>query len=118
MTINRIGYFSHLTALYLNNFLPERPSIIIWNVEQLKKNAAKTSISQESITNSFKNKSRITNNICEYGEFEIYGINGMNTGNLGVIEKNEIRYTNIERTLIDIVVRRQYSGGVKAVLIL
>ena len=45
-----------------------------------------------------------------------YGISGMQTGNLGVIQKDDICYTNIERTLLDIVVRPQYSGGVNNVL--
>lgn len=116
MAINDKGYFSHLTALNLNNLLSEKPAIIIWNVEQIKKKSESVDLSQDSITNSFKNKCRTTKNICKYGGHKIYGINGMQTENLGVIEKDNIRYTNLERTLIDIVVRPQYSGGVKVIL--
>lgn len=115
-TLNNRGYFSHITAVSFNNLATDTPKQIFWNVEQLKKNLNSTTISQESINTAFKNKSRITNNICESNGYEIYGISGMFTDNLGVIEKNNIRYTDIERTLIDIVVRPQYSGGVKSVL--
>jgi predicted transcriptional regulator of viral defense system len=114
--INNKGYFSHLTALHLNDLQLESPKVIYWNVEQFKKNPNSIITNQESITNSFKNKSRITNNICEHDDYKIYGINGMHTGNLGVIEIMGDRVTNIERTLIDIVVRPQYSGGVNNVL--
>ena len=41
---------------------------------------------------------------------------GKNTGNLGVIERDGIRYTDIERTLIDIAVRPIHCGGISEVL--
>lgn len=116
LAINKKGYFSHLSALHFHNLLLEKPKLIYWNVEQPKKNSNSIIKSQESITNSFKNKSRISNNVCEYEGYKIYGINGMHTGNLGVIKKNDICITDIERTLIDIVVRPQYSGGFQTVL--
>lgn len=116
LAVNPNGYYSHITALYLNKLLSEKSNHIFWNVEQLKKKIYSNTLDQEGIDKSFNNKSRITNNICAYDGYVIYGINGMYTGNLGVIEKNGIRYTNLERTLLDIIVRPQYAGGIETVL--
>jgi len=56
-----------------------------------------------------------------YERQRIYLLNGKHTGNLGVIDSvgpngQNIRVTDVERTLIDIVVRPMYSGGVAQVL--
>ncbi len=115
-TLNNRGYLSHLTALELNNLSSERSMQLFWNVEQRKKILNSRINSQDSIDTAFRNKSRTTHNICEYNGYMIYGISGMFTDNLGVIEKDNIRYTDLERTLIDIMVRPQYSGGIINVL--
>ena len=114
--INSRSYFSHLTALYFNNLLPKEPKEVYWNIEQPKKVIRSKILGQNSIDNSFNNKYRMTNNICEYNGYIIHGLNGMNSNNLGVVEKGEIRFTDIERTIIDTVVRPQYSGGIKNTL--
>ena len=69
-------------------------------------------IPQENIDKAFSKPMRTTNNYFDYNNQRIYILNGQYTNNLGVIEQEGIRVTNIERTLIDITVRPQYSGGV------
>jgi predicted transcriptional regulator of viral defense system len=64
---------------------------------------------------------RTSNNIAIYKDQKICILNGMHTGQLGVIafqgpDGENIRVTDIERTLIDIVVRPGYAGGVFEVL--
>jgi predicted transcriptional regulator of viral defense system len=76
---------------------------------------------QENINKAFSRLPRITNNATNYMQNKIYLLNGKNTGKLGVISikgpnKEKIFLTDIERTLIDIAIRPQYSGGVSNVL--
>ena len=116
LSINSKSYFSHLTALYFNHLLSKEPKEVYWNIEQPKKNIRYKIMNQNNIDISFKNRPKITNNVCEYDGYIINGLNGMNTNNLGVTTRGGIRFTDIERTIIDIVVRPQYSGGMKNTL--
>lgn len=59
---------------------------------------------------------RQTNNFFDFESRRIYVLNGRYTNQLGIIEKNGLRVTDLERTLIDIAVRPDYSGGVNEVL--
>ena len=70
---------------------------------------------------AFRNPQRKSNAIAIFDDMRVVLLNGMYTENLGVIEFEEtpggvISVTDIERTLIDIVVRPVYSGGVSEVL--
>ena len=59
---------------------------------------------------------RITKRIAEYQNSYIYWLESKNYNRLGVIEKNNYRYTDLERTLLDILMRPSYSGGIKEVI--
>jgi len=115
------AYFSHYSALYLNELTEQVPSSIYLNIEQKPQKFRDFELTQTRIESAFKNKQRLSNNHINYEDHKIYLLNGMNTGNLGVItsigaDNQEIHYTNVERTLIDIVVRPAYSGGVYEIL--
>src|SRR5690606_7606937 len=69
------------------------------------------------IDRAFKGKCRVTSNVIEFRGLTVHKINGQNTERLGVIKVTmhdgaDIFVTDIERTLIDIVVRPIYSGGI------
>lgn len=111
------SYFSHYTALYLHGLTEQIPKIFYINVEQAEKRImAKSTLEQNRINWAFHRKQRETNNIAIYDNYKIFILNGKNTKNLGVISKKindfeSINITNIERTLIDLTVRPNYSGG-------
>jgi hypothetical protein len=114
-------YFTHYTALYFHELTDQIPKVIYLNVEQEKKLRTQTILNQKNIDIAFKRPTRLSTNVVRYQDFEIRLLNGMYTGNLGVIEKSSIdgaiiRLTDIERTLIDITVRPEYAGGVFEVL--
>ena len=74
-------------------------------------------------SDEFRRKVRTTSYIAETDEFRVCVLNGKNTGYLGVVEQpadggspERVRVTNLERTLIDVVVRPVYAGGVHEVL--
>ena len=122
MGLNEKAYFSHYTAMFLNNLTEQIPKTIYLNVEQIQRVVpVNNNLEQTNIDRAFSNKPRVSNNYTVYNKNRIYLLNGKQSGNLGVEDiqdsnKSILRVTNIERTLIDIVVRPVYSGGVYEIL--
>jgi hypothetical protein len=80
-----------------------------------------SSLTQVGIDRAFSGKQRQSNLIYTYNSSSIVMITGKNTNRLGVEEIagpafETIQVTNLERTLIDIVVRPAYAGGTSQVL--
>lgn len=121
VTIYKGSYYSHYTALYLHGLTINIPKTIYLNKEQSKKNIkSEKNISQENIDKAFNKPMRRTNQIATFKDCKIYMLNGKNTSKLGIIKMNlkgkNIMISKIERTLIDIVVRPEYSGGVNEII--
>lgn len=115
------SYFTHYTAVYFHDLTEQTPKTIYINVEQEHKPHPKNALIQERIDAAFKRPTRLSNNIAEYEGWTIRMLNGMHTGNLGVIKMSgqdgeTLRITDVERTLIDITVRPEYAGGIHEVL--
>ncbi len=115
-TLRAVGYFTHYTAIHLHDLGDQIPKTIYFNFEQ-KLRGGGGQLSQGSIDRAFKAKCRVSNRIATYREQDVTLLNGMNTGELGVVEletteHSQLRVTSIERTLIDATVRPVYSGGV------
>jgi hypothetical protein len=121
LSIKENSYLSHYSAMHLHGLTDQIPKTIYANFEQPPKHLVKGSLQQGRIDWAFKRKPRMSNNIARIEDLNICLLNGMHTGQLGVIELDnnsgkEIKATNIERTLIDITVRPFYAGGVFEVL--
>jgi len=115
------SYLTHYTAMYFHNLTEQTPKTIYINVEQERKPRPKNALIQERIDAAFKRPTRLSNNVAEYQGRTIRMLNGMHTGNLGVIKMSgpdgeTLRITDVERTLIDITVRPEYAGGIHEVL--
>ncbi len=113
------GYFSHYTAIFLHGLTTQIPRAIYFNREQPARGGG-GQLTQASIDRAFRGKGRISHNVTTLLGQELHGLNGQNTGELGVIdfsssEGTGLRITNIERTLIDATVRPLYSAGVHEV---
>ena len=119
-SLDKHGYFSHFTAIHLNDLTEQIPKTIYFNVEQ-NTCPGGGELTQAGIDRAFKLKSRVSSNVIEYNQVRIHRLSGGNTGQLGVIEfqheesSSPLRITNIERTLIDATVRPIYSGGISVV---
>ncbi len=90
------------------------------NAEQSPKTRG-TSPTQESISRAFANNQRQSNYVLSFKKQSFVLLSGMNTGQLGVSrfeapDGSVVEATDPERTLIDLVVRPAYAGGVSAVL--
>jgi predicted transcriptional regulator of viral defense system len=115
------GYLSHATAVALHGLTDLIPKVLYLNVEQSPKPPPSGSLTQRGIDHAFLRKQRQSQMTYEYGGASVTIINGKNTAGLGVEElagpsEERLRVTNLERTLIDIVVRPTYAGGIFQVL--
>ncbi len=121
LSIKPNTYFTHYTAMYLHELTEQIPKKIYVNFEQDAKRRIDKGLSQQRIKSAFMRPWRTSQNIASYNSYKICLLNGMYTGKLGVTETvgpdgSKVYVTNVERTLIDIVVRPVYSGGIFEVL--
>jgi hypothetical protein len=120
LSLKTNSYLSHETAMFLHGLTDRSVERIYVNREQSPKPKG-SGLSQESLTKAFANKQRESKLTYAYQKSQIVMLNGMFTDRLGVEQlrskKGELLdVTSLERTLIDITVRPNYSGGVSAVL--
>ena len=124
LNLKKDAYFTHYTAVRMHGLTEQIPKIIYLNHEQPPRPQS-YELEQGRINAAFARSPRMSQNTIEYEDISICIINGMYTGQLGVIEqevsydstiRSNVRLTNVERTLIDITVRPAYSGGVFEVL--
>jgi hypothetical protein len=118
MSLRRDSFLCHRTALTLHGIEPPGTTIYV-NKEQGSKPAPE-GITQEGINRAFKNAQRQSNYIFRYGGSRFVLISGKDTDKAGVVRSKgpqgeAIDTTDLERTLIDIVVRPAYAGGLKRV---
>lgn len=128
LSLRQDSYLSHYSAVFTHQLTENVPKNIYTNLEQSVKYTGSEDIEllQRNIDLAFSRPMRLTNQIAKFSykgnEYKVYLLNGKNQNRLGVSEMqafnlNKPSYvTNIERTLIDIVVRPIYSGGVEEVL--
>jgi predicted transcriptional regulator of viral defense system len=112
------SYLSHGTALQLHG-LSSFDQVFV-NREQSPKHS-NSRLSQSGLDRAFKGPQRQSCYLFRYGSKTITFLNGKNTNRAGVIEtrgsENEpLQVTCLERTLIDVIVRPQYAGGIRNVV--
>jgi predicted transcriptional regulator of viral defense system len=114
-TLDPSGYFSHFSAARILGLTLQNPKDIYFNVEQSPKPAG-DGLSQTTIDRAFKGNPRTSKQVAIFGDHAVHYLMGKNTENLGVIESDSgVKYTDIERTLIDIAVRPVHCGGIDEV---
>lgn len=114
------AYLSHATAMYLHKLTHHKNKILYVNAEQSPKPQS-GSLAQEGINRAFARKQRKSNLIYRHKDWTFVFLEGKSTGRLGVEALRGpsgelLEVTGLERTLIDIVVRPLYAGGVSQVL--
>lgn len=117
LSLSPRGYLSHSTAVFLHGLTDLIPEKFYLNVEQSRKPPPSGPLSQKGIDAAFSRRQRELNMTYEYKDWSVTIINGKHSENLGVEDilgpsGEKLRVTNLERTLIDIVVRPTYAGGV------
>jgi predicted transcriptional regulator of viral defense system len=115
------SYFTHFTAIHLHSLTLQIPKTVYLNYEQPKKQSTDRTLEQDRIDYAFQSKWRTSATVAAFGQRRVCLLNGQFTGQRGVetiLDElgNNVMVTDLERTLIDIVVRPVYSGGVHTVL--
>jgi hypothetical protein len=121
LSIKSRSYLCHGTAATLHGLVKHSPKTIYLNVEQSPKPSSTGSLTQHGIDVAFSREQRQSNLIYVCGVISVIMIAGKNTKGLGVEEiagpaSEPLQVTNLERTLVDIVVRPAYAGGTSQVL--
>jgi predicted transcriptional regulator of viral defense system len=116
LSLKRNSYLSHGTAIFLHGLTEQIPKMVYVNHEQTVKPKPIGHLTQEGLNRAFTNKQRRSNYIFRNDDWQFVLINGKQTAQLGVVSMpsslgETLRLTSLERTLIDIVVRPEYSGG-------
>jgi predicted transcriptional regulator of viral defense system len=122
-SISPRGYLCHSTALMIHGLVESKPKVgpIYLNVEQSLKQSTNRSLTQDGIDRAFSGNQRQSNLIYKCNRVPVIMMAGKNTNRLGVEQKTgpgseSLQVTNLERTLVDIVVRPTYAGGPSQVL--
>jgi hypothetical protein len=121
------SYFSHYTAMRIHGLTEQVPKTIYFTREKSGNSAVGRDVDkpydQEAIDAAFSRPPRASKNEIELPKenIRIVMLESAYQGGLGVTsgelnwggDRNlKLRYTNLERTMIDIVVRPFYAGGV------
>lgn len=114
---SRGSYFSHYSAVYINNLTLQIPKQIYLTLERKSLYLNDNILKQENIDRVFSKPPRITSDKRNYKNFDINFINGQCQNLIGITKfRDRYAVSDIERTLIDISVRPFYSGGITQVL--
>ena len=121
LSLKSSSYLSHATAVFLHSLTDQIPKTIYVNHEQTVKPKPTGALSQESLDRAFGHPQRRSQYVFHDPSGTFILLNGKNTQELGVItmpgDRDEtLRVTNLERTLIDLVVRPDYAGGIYQIL--
>lgn len=121
LTIKKDGYLSNYTAMSIHQLTLQVPKSIY--ISFMKSDDGRTNnnsnLSQESIHKAFSKPQRVTSELykSEIDNYRLYFIQkGYSQKEIGLETNQGIRYTDLEKTLIDIALRPAYSGGVFEVL--
>ena len=117
------SYLSHYTAMFLHDFTEQVPKTIYVTFERAEYRYAREedALSQARIDASFDKDARRTKEICTYNGFRIVLINAYRNNHIGIQslrmeDGTSLFISDKERTLIDSMVRPNYSGGIDEVL--
>lgn len=115
------SYLSHYTAMFLHGFTEQVPKTIYVTFERAENlYNREDELTQAGIDAAFQKDARKTNETYTYGEFRIVLINAYRNNHIGIqsIRMEDgtlLSIANKERTLIDSMVRPNYSGGLDEV---
>lgn len=120
MSLAKGGYFSHGTAVFLHGLNDQISKTLYVNREQSVKPSRTQELTQERVNLAFSHGQRSSKYVFKHETHRIVLLSGKNTNRLGVIavkgpSGEHLETTDIARTLVDIVVRSGYAGGVRLV---
>ncbi len=118
LSLQRNSFLSHRTALAVHGL--EIPSNVVYVNREQSRKGPPGEITQSAITLAFGNRQRESQYVFTRAKIKYVLLSGKHINNAGVIftktsSGERVHVTDLERTLIDIVVRPTYAGGIKRV---
>lgn len=124
VTMQKGAFLCHASAAALHGLTEQVSQTFYVNVEQSKKPKLGGGMDQGSIDRAFRTAQRSTKFVFVYGNQRFVQLSGKNSARHGVVDMplpgagdRSVPCTNLERTLIDLLVRPSYAGGVHEVLV-
>ena len=117
-TASRTAFFSYQTALYIHELSDKLTLNVYLNKERAESKTSTFSIlGQDALDAAFNKEPRMSKNQKKYGQYHITLLSGQFHNGLGIIDfRKNYLVSDLERTLIDCVVRPFYSGGAEVIL--
>ncbi len=113
------SYLSYFSSMYYHNLTQQLPKRIYLSVER-KSNAPHNELQQEVINKALCKDGRKPTVVLSILGYEIYLLHSKEANRVGIkivqLYDKDYRITTLERTLIDIVVRNDLSGGIEEVV--
>ena len=115
-SLHKHCYFSHFTAMYLNDLTEQVPRNLYISIEQPRKHHSDIELLQENIDYAFSKPMRRSNNTAQLKDHNITITNTVASNGLGIYRQifhdyGYLSVTTLERTLLDCTIRPSYSGG-------
>ncbi len=121
LALRKNAYLSHASAIFLHGLTNQVPRTIYVNKEQTLKPRPSTALTQEGLDRAFRSPQRTSSYVFTNDDHRYVLLSGKQTNRLEVSDilgpsGEPLVATKLERTLIDVVVRPTYGGGVFQVL--
>ncbi len=111
----RYYYFSHRSALHIHGLDNSEKQIIYLSEENISTSPSSTNLTQLTIDKAFSKPQRMTRNFKKFDNLTINFLKGQSPDYMNTFKDN-LKVSDIEKTLIDVTVRPSYSGGSKNIL--
>ena len=113
------SYLSYFSSMYYHNLTQQLPKRIYLSVER-KSNAPHNELQQDIINKALCKDGRKPTVVLSILGYEIYLLHSKEANRVGIkivqLYDKDYRISTLERTLIDIVVRNDLSGGIEEVV--
>jgi hypothetical protein len=110
------SYISHLAAAWHHGLVTEQPAIICISAEGTNRMSKNAELEQENIDQAFQKPQRKSGATLHWRNSTFLLLTALNAREEGIEQKRYYQISNLERTLIDMVVRPAYSGGPETIL--
>lgn len=109
------GYLSYFSALIKHQLTQQIPKTVFISVDRSRRNKARMDtkeLKQEKVDYAFSSVKKKSTESFRVNKISLVIVRRPAfPGSVGVKKQGHVRYTDLERTLIDIAVRPEYSGG-------
>lgn len=121
-TIKKDGHLSNYTAMQIHQLTLQIPKTVYISYDKYATalyDSEQRELEQSAVDNAFSKPQRLTSEVyrSEKDNTRYFFIQKkMDANHTGIVEKDGLSYTDLERTLLDCAIRPAYSGGVLEVL--